>query len=187
MGFYVPVPFTFVILVTTLADVGIVRFTIHQARDFENSGARESDFNPYAEVYLGSSSTPIHTTSQAKGTSKPAWESTTEFLCANRSSSIITVKVIDDRDMMKKPVLGLLSVRLQDLLQARKDAGHDWWPLSGCKSGRVRLTADWKPLNILGSLHGTAQYMPPIGVVRVWLKRAINVKNVETTLGRKVR
>ena len=36
-----------------------------------------------------------------------------------------------------------------------------------------------------GSLHGADQYMPPIGVVRLWLKKATDVKNVEATLGGK--
>jgi Ca2+-dependent lipid-binding protein len=167
--------------------VGIVRFTVHQAKDFEDSGVHPTDLNTYAKVYLGSSSTPIHTTFQAKRTAKPAWESTTEFFCANRSSSIITVKVVDRRDNIRDPILGFLSVRLQDLLDTLKDPGHDWWPLSGCKSGRVRLTADWRPLNVAGGICSADQYVPPIGVVRLWLKQATDVKNVEATLGSKVR
>ena len=51
-----------------------------------------------------------------------------------------------------------------------------WWPLSGCSSGKIRLSAEWKPLNMAGSLHGANQYVPPIGVVRLWLKKAVDVK-----------
>ena len=168
--------------ITTLAGVGIVRFTIHQARDLESSGARAAGLKAYAEVFLGSSPNPIHTTPQVKHTSQPVWESTTEFLCANRSSSIITVKVIDDRDFVKDPTMGYLSVRLQDLLEARKTADRDWWQLSGCTSGGLRLTAEWKPLNIAGSLYGPDQYVPPIGAVRLWLKKATDVKSLEAPL-----
>ena len=182
-----PVTPIFVTPTTTLADVGVVRITVHQAKDLETSGVRASDLNSYAKVFLGSSSNPIHTTSRTKHTSQPVWESATEFLCASRSSSIITVMVIDDRDFIRDPVLGYLSVRLQDLLEAHKETGRDWWQLSGCKSGRVRLTAEWKPLNMAGSLYGADQYTPPIGVVRLWLKEATDVKNVEATLGGKVR
>jgi Ca2+-dependent lipid-binding protein len=176
----------FVTSTITLTDVGVVRLTVHQAKDLETSGVRAADLNAFAKVFLGSSPHPTHTTSRAKHTSQPVWESATEFLCANRSSSIITVKVIDDRDFIKDPVLGYLSVRLQDLLEAHKETGRDWWQLSGCKFGRLRLTAEWKPLNIAGSLYGAGHYTPPIGAVRLWLKEATDVKNVEATLGGKV-
>jgi Ca2+-dependent lipid-binding protein len=176
-----------VLIKTTFADVGVVRFTVHQAKDLDNSVVRGADLNAYAKVFLGSSTTSIHTTSRAKLTSQPVWESSTEFLCANRSSSVITVKVIDDREFAKDPTVGYLSVRLRDLLEARKESGRDWWTLSGCKSGRLRLTAEWKPLNMPGSLYSADQYTPPIGVVRLLLKEATDVKNVEAMLGGKVR
>ncbi|KAH9081855.1 tricalbin [Lactarius deliciosus] len=95
----------------------------------------------------------------------PIWESATEFLCTNRASSIITVN---------DPVVGSLSVRLEDLLEARKEAGRDWWPL-----------IEWKPLSMAGGLHGADQYVPPVGAVRLWLKKATDVKNVEAALGGK--
>ena len=164
-----------------------MRFTIHQAKDLDTSKPRTADLNPYAKVFLGNSTVPTHTTVRMKHTVQPIWESTTEFLCANRASSIITVNVIDDRDFLKDPVIGSLSVRLEDLITARKEAGRDWWPLSGCKSGRLRLTVDWKPLHMAGGIHGADQYVPPIGVVRLWLKKATDVKNVEAALGGKVR
>lgn len=173
--------------VITITGVGIVRLTIHQAKGLEMPGVRAADLNPYAKVFLGGSTTPFHTTPRTKHTSQPVWESATEFLCVDRSSSMITVNVIDDRDFLKDPNLGSLSVRLQDLLDARKEEDHDWWQLSGCKSGRLRLTTEWKPLNMDGSIYGAHQYTPPIGVVRLWLNRATDVKNVEAALGGKVR
>ncbi|KAI0274871.1 tricalbin [Gloeopeniophorella convolvens] len=167
------------------SSVGIVRFTVHQAKDLDTSKVRTADLNPYAKVFLGNATTPVHATGRAKHTLQPVWESATEFLCPDRASSIITVKVIDDRDFLKDPAVGHLSVRLEDLLETRKEAGRDWWPLSGCRSGRIRLTAEWKPLNMAGSLHGADQYVPPIGAVRLWLKKATDVKNVEAALGGK--
>ena len=177
----------FRLTVTRRADVGIVRFTIHQAKELDTSKPRTADMSPYAKVFLGDSTTPIYTTPRVKHTTQPIWESSTEFLCANRASSILTVSVVDDREFLKDPVVGSLSVRLEDLLEARKEAGRDWWPLSGCKSGRLRLTVDWKPLHMAGGIHGADQYVPPIGVVRLWLKKATDVKNVEAALGGKVR
>jgi Ca2+-dependent lipid-binding protein len=166
--------------------VGIVRFTIHQAKDLDFAKVHTADLNAFAKVFLGNASAPIHTTSTAKHTPQPIWESSTEFLCTDRGSSVITVNVVDGRGFAKGSILGYLTVRLRDLLEARKDVDRDWWPLNGCKSGRVRLTTEWKPLDMAGSLHGADQYVPPIGAVRLWLKNATDVKNVEATLGGKV-
>ena len=142
--------------------------------------------NPFAKVYIGSSKSHIHVTGRPKNTLSPIWESATEFLCADRSNSMITIKVIDDRDFLSDPTIGYLRVKLEDLLSAKKEAGKDWWPLSGCKTGRVRLSVEWKPLNMAGSLQSANQYTPPIGVVRLWLNKAVDVKNVEAALGGKV-
>jgi Ca2+-dependent lipid-binding protein len=77
--------------------------------------------------------------------------------------------------------VGYMSVRLQDMLDAKVEAGRDWWPLSGCKSGRIRLGVEWKPLHMAGSLQGADSYIPPIGVVRLHLQKATDVKCVFTT------
>lgn len=166
--------------------VGIVRLTLHQAKDLDASKSMSGDLNPLAKVFLGNSKEEIHATKHFKHTNNPVWESPHEFLCADRASSVITIKVIDDRDFLKDPVIGYMSIKLDDLI-ASKEAGADWFPLSNCKSGKLRVSADWKPLNMAGSLHGADKYTPPIGVVRLWLEKATDVKNVEATLGGKVR
>ena len=145
------------------------------------------DLNPFAKILTSANAPPVHTTARFKHTNNPVWESSTEYLCSDKHSSVVTVKVIDDRDFLKDPVVGYLSIKLDDLLEAKKIGGRDWWPLSGCKSGKVRMTAEWKPLNMAGSLHGADQYVPPIGIVRLWVQKAVDVKNVEAALGGKVR
>ncbi len=136
-----------------------------------------NDLNPLAKVYLGSNPRAIHKTPRFKHTNNPVWESATEFLCSDKATSLIGIQVIDDRDYLKDPVVGFMRVRLEDLLESKKEAGKDWWPLSGCRTGsKLRISAEWKPLNMAGSLHGADQYVPPIGVVRLWLKNAVDVK-----------
>jgi Ca2+-dependent lipid-binding protein len=92
------------------------------------------------------------------------------------------VKIIDDREFLKDPLVGYMSIRLEDLLESMKENGRDWWPLSGGKSGRLRMSAEWSPLNIAGSLQGANQYTPPIGVVRLFLEKALDVKCVTVFL-----
>ncbi|KAI0639057.1 tricalbin [Trametes polyzona] len=170
----------------TLPDskVGIVRLTVHQAKDLDSTKSMTGDLNPFVKLFTGAAKHPFHVTRKLKHTNSPVWEDSTEFLCTDKASSVVVAKVIDDRDFLKDPVVGYMSVRLTDLLKA-KETGKDWWRLSGARSGKLRITADWKPLNMAGSLHGADQYVPPIGVVRLWLQRATDVKNVEATLGGK--
>lgn len=151
-----------------LPAVGIVRLTIHQAKDLDFSKSMSGDLNPFAKVYLGSWDAEVHTTPRFKHTNNPVWESSTEFLCPNRAKSTVAIKVIDDRDFLSDPVVGYMNVKLDDLLEAKKEGNKDWWPLSGCKTGRMRLSVEWKPLDMAGSLQGADQYVPPIGIIRLW-------------------
>lgn len=153
-----------------------MRLTLHQAKELDHGKSSSNELNPLCKVFLGNDPHPIHTTPRRKHTSSPIWETSAEFLCTDKANSVVTVKVIDDRDLLKDPVVGMLSIRIADLLEAKKEAGRDWWPLSKCNSGRLRMSAEWKPLNMAGSLHGVDQYVCPIGVVRLWLQRATDLK-----------
>jgi len=171
--------------------VGIVRLVIHQAKELDPGGGLtpfSKDINPYCKVCLGTDNW-IHSTPLVKHSLSPVWESAKEFLCEDRDACTVTVKVIDDRDFRRDPVIGYLTIHLNDLLEAKKprpgESVRDWWPLSGCKSGRVRMSAEWKPLDMAGSLCGAAKYRPPIGIVRMLIKKAVDVKNVEGGLGGK--
>ena len=166
--------------------VGIVRLVVHQAKELDPSKNTVSkDLNPFTKIYTGDSATDfIHSTSVSKHTLNPIWESPKEFLCSDRDKCDIRLEVIDDRDFLSDPIIGLMKIRLNDLLEAKKQ-GKDWFPLADCKSGRIRVSAEWKPLDMAGSLHGAAKYVPPIGVVRVLMNKAVDVKNVEAGLGGK--
>ena len=151
-----------------------MRLVIHQAKDLDSSKSMLGDLDPLVKVYLGGQTTPTHVSKRLKHTNNPVWESATEFLCTDKKTSVIKINVVDDREFLKDPVVGYMSVRLAHLLRAKEKPGLDWWPLSGCKSGRIRLSVEWKPLEL--SLHGVDQYVPPVGVVRLWLKKATDVK-----------
>lgn len=72
-----------------------------------------------------------------------------------------------------------MSIKLTDLLACMGgEAGRDWFNLSGCKSGRVRLSVEFKPVAIPGSVHGLDHYKFPIGVVRLNVIKATDVKYV---------
>lgn len=155
--------------------VGIVRLTIHQAKELDPS----CSINPAAVVYVDDSRTPNHRTRTLKHTNKPVWESSHEYICSHRPESRIIVQVQDDDKR-----IGWVSLTLEDLLSATALDTGNWFRLEG-STGKVRLSAEWKPLNMAGSLHGAERYTPPIGVVRLFIERATDVKNVEGALGGK--
>ncbi|KAJ9107888.1 hypothetical protein QFC19_002631 [Naganishia cerealis] len=166
----------------TLPDrkTGIARLTIHQAKDFDLS-RHSGTLSAYARLYLGSgpAKQPIFKTPTYKHSNTPAWEASTEFLVTDKTVSQISIDVRDDKDLAKDALLGQCSVPLSLLLTA-KDRQQDWYPLKG--AGKIRLTLDWKPLNIEGFDTGAAAYVPPIGIMRILLKKAEGVKNVERGL-----
>ncbi|KAJ9102440.1 hypothetical protein QFC21_002840 [Naganishia friedmannii] len=163
----------------TLPDrkAGIARLTIHQAKDFDLS-KHSGTLSPYARLYLGSGSAkqPIFKTPTYKHSNSPAWEVATEFLVTDKTASQISIEVRDDKEITKDALLGQCSIPLSLLLTA-KERQQDWYPLKN--GGKIRLTLDWKPLNIQGFDTGSIAYVPPIGIMRIWVKKAEDVKNVE--------
>ena len=122
------------------------------------------------EVCLDNCPTPISTSNCLLDTNNPVWESAKEFLCASKMTSIVTIRVVEDRKSPENQLAGYMSARLIDLLRAEQVAGGNWWSLSGCKSGRIKLSSEWKPLGL--GLRSVEQFVQPIGVVRLWLKKA---------------
>jgi Ca2+-dependent lipid-binding protein len=148
-----------------------VRLVVHQAKDLDSTKSISGSLNPFIKIHLGDEASPTHTSSRVKHTVNPVWESAAEFLCVDRESSVITIQVLDDK------LLGYITVPLESLLQAQGQSGKDWWPLSGCSTGsRIRLSTEWKPLDMTGSLYGKDQHVPAIGVVRLLLQKATDVK-----------
>ncbi|EJT98006.1 tricalbin [Dacryopinax primogenitus] len=166
---------------------GILRVTIHQAKKLDTSksgGLTVRELNPYAKLLLGGQE--IFRTKLAKGTNNPVWEAPKEMLVHDRHArnALIGVEIIDDRDILSDPVVGRLSITVDDLLKAG-EAERDRFPLVNCKTGWLRMSAEWKPLNMAGSIEGASAYVPPIGVVRLWIQKASEVQNVEALMGGK--
>ncbi len=57
--------------------------------------------------------------------------------------------------------------------------GQEWYNLSGAKTGRVKMMAQWRPVAISGIAAGTGGYVTPVGVLRIHFKYARKLRNVE--------
>lgn len=112
------------------------------------------------------------------------WEESTEFLVTSKENAVIGVKVVDNKGFVSDPTLGYVNVKLSDILAANAKQ-QDWFPLSGAQSGKIRMSANFRPVAMAGAINSTRDFKPPIGVVRIWMKRAADLKNVEALTGGK--
>lgn len=162
---------------------GIVKLTVHQAKELDRKQTvAHSQINPYARIMLQGKQ--ISTTRTLKRTITPAWEHSTECLVTDRPNAIFSVKIVDERGASVDPVLGYVNVPLEDLLEA-KEKSIEWFPLSGANSGKIRISAEFKPVLMSGAVNGSRGYTSPIGIVKVLVKRASDLKNVEAFTGGK--
>lgn len=118
----------------TLTSVpGIVTLHISEARRLALRGSTADSLRTVAQVSLGYDGEVVHATRRIRGTN-PAWEATCAFYCQSLAKCVIVVRIIDDQE----GVVGELSLGLDDLAN-----GNEWWPLSGCTSGDLRMSASW--------------------------------------------
>ncbi|KAK4700199.1 hypothetical protein P7C70_g6053, partial [Phenoliferia sp. Uapishka_3] len=158
---------------------GVVRLTVHAAKDIDPRGQQ---INPYFDLLLNDKK--IAQSQTLKRTPNPIWERPNEFLVTEKSTAVVGVSIMDDNSLVSNSPLGHVRIKLTDLLDvANKD--QDWFPLSNAKSGRVRITAQWNPVLMAGAVNGAGAYTPPIGVIRIWFKKATDLKNVEALSGGK--
>ena len=157
---------------------GVVRLVVHQAKELDPRGQQ---INPFFKLFLNGKQ--VHRSQTLKRTPNPIWERPAEFLVTAKASATIGLQVMDDNTLVSDSKLGALSVRLADVLKANAD-GNDWFPLSQVRSGKVRITAEWKPVLMAGAINGAGAYTAPLGVVRLYFKRSTDLKNVEAPLGK---
>ncbi|KAG0635305.1 C2 domain-containing protein [Tuber brumale] len=158
------------------SNTGILRFTISQAKDLDSSKSLVGLLSPYAIQTLNGKT--INRTKTVKRNNNPIWEVSKEILVANRKTAKLGLQIKDERDLAANPLLGTYMIKLDDLID-NNSKGTEWFNLSDAKTGKVKMTAQWKPVAIKGALGGTGGYITPIGVMRVHLQSARDLRNLE--------
>jgi Ca2+-dependent lipid-binding protein len=160
------------------SNTGIARFQIEQAKDLDGTKSLMGQLNPYAVLLLNNKE--IHVTRKLKRTNNPIWDNGhKEILITDRKSAKLGVVIKDDRDISTDPILGTYQIKLDDMLQLM-EKGQEWYSLAGAKTGRAKLTLQWKPVALSGVGAGTGGYVTPIGVMRFHFKNARDLRNLET-------
>lgn len=158
------------------SNVGILRYTVSQAKDLDPSKSLVGQLSPYAVQLLNGKQ--IFQTKIMKRTNNPIWEESHEILVTNRRACKLGVVIKDDRDLAADPEVGSYQIKLEEMLELMKK-GSDWFNLAGVKSGRIKMSAQWKPVAIKGVV-GTGGYQTPIGVMRLHFLNGRNLRNMET-------
>ncbi|EAW20924.1 putative membrane bound C2 domain protein (vp115) [Aspergillus fischeri NRRL 181] len=157
-------------------NTGIARFTVEQAKDLDASKSIVGQLNPYGVLLLNGKE--IHITKKLKRTNNPIFQDNSkEFLITDRKSARLGLIIKDDRDLRTDPILGSYQIKLNDMLKMM-EKGQNWFHLHGAKTGRAKLTLQWKPVAI-GGISGSAGYIDPIGVMRFHFKSATDLRNLE--------
>lgn len=160
------------------SNTGIARFQIEQAKDLDGTKSLIGQLNPYAVLLLNGKE--IHVSRKLKRTNNPIWDNGfKEILITDRKSAKLGVVIKDDRDISADPILGSYQIKLDDMLQLM-EKGQEWYNLAGAKTGRAKLTLQWKPVALSGVGAGTGGYVTPIGVMRFHFKNARDLRNLET-------
>lgn len=158
-------------------NTGIVRFIVEQAKELDSTKSLVGALNPYAVLLLNGQE--IHTSDTLRRTNNPIFrQASKEILITDRKNARLGVAIKDGRDLVGDVVIGRSQMKLNDMLKMMEQ-GHEWYPLTGARSGRVKMTLEWKPVALRG-VAGAAVYIHPIGVIRLHFRSGRDLRNLET-------
>jgi Ca2+-dependent lipid-binding protein len=160
------------------SNTGIARFVIEQAKELDGSKSLIGALNPYAVLLLNNRE--IHVSKALKKTNNPVWEDAhKEILITDRKTAKLGLVIKDERELGADPIIGTYQIKLADM-QALMAKGQEWYALAQASTGRVKMTLQWKPVALTGVGAGTGGYVTPIGVMRVHINNARELRNLET-------
>lgn len=151
-------------------NTGITRIEVFEARNFKGTDEK-NPISSYGQLFFNDEE--VVTTSVFKKSNNPSLAIRHEAIVNNRSKG--KAKFVMRSDSNK--FLGSISCSLNELIDAG-EVDQTWFPLS--KGGEVRLKASWKPVELETDLSDAIGYTPPIGVVRVSVEGAQDLRNLET-------
>lgn len=147
-------------------NTGIARIEIVDARNLQTKYKVAAT---YVELYFNKEK--LQATDIVKN-NDPAYGLVKELIVNNRAKSRVKV-VIKTKE---NKILGTINTSLNELIDATQ-VDEPWHPL--VNGGEVRINVGWKPVT-LEHASGAGGYTPPIGVVRVSVERAEDLRNLET-------
>ncbi|RMD43016.1 hypothetical protein DV735_g2151, partial [Chaetothyriales sp. CBS 134920] len=160
------------------SNAGVARLTFEQAKELDASKSMVGQLNPYGVLVLNGKE--IHITDKTKRNNNPIFANPTKsVLITDRKHARIGLVIKDSRDLAADPILGTYQLKFDDLVRLSQN-GQQWFNLTGAKSGKAKLLLDWKPVALKGIAGGSGGYITPIGVLRIHIQNAQDLRNLET-------
>lgn len=132
-------------------DSAVLRLTVHECQDL----AGPAKINPYVRVIVNGEEKIK--TSIAWHTHNPAYEKAGEVVVLDKSEVFVRVEVKDWNKVHKDELLGVWTCYLSEILE-KQEENDGWWPLTlgdDNKTGKLRLSAQWRPVVMMGLLDST--------------------------------
>ncbi|KAL0077106.1 C2 domain-containing protein [Phycomyces blakesleeanus] len=153
---------------------GVLRLTVHECSDLEGD-----KISPYVRLII--SGTEKLKTPVVKRNNNPSYEVSQEMVILDKSEVFIRVEVKNSAN--NKDVLGVCTSYLNDLMRTQEENDYRLTlTRDGKDVGTIRMSAQWKPVIMSGISEGLGGHgfdNPPIGVVRLALWEARDLRNVE--------
>lgn len=149
-------------------NTGIARIEVAGARNLKGKDGKP--VTTFAEILIDGK--PFVETSVVKNNNSPAWGVSDERIIFDRSKTKIRV-IVRTKD---KKIYGSFRCKLNDLIDATM-VEDPWFQLS--RGGEIQINTNWKPVMLEGA-SGAGGYSPPMGVVRVVIDKAEDLRNLET-------
>ncbi|KDR84856.1 hypothetical protein GALMADRAFT_296299 [Galerina marginata CBS 339.88] len=126
---------------------GVITLFIWQAKGFNWESYSKKPRKIIVMTSLGWTDGPIHETHPCDLSEVAVWNSSYDFLCFDRTSTTVVMKIVDLDQDKNLIVHGHISLALDELILAQ-DEKRDWWSLSGRPDGQLRVTAEWRPIGM---------------------------------------
>jgi len=156
---------------------GILHITISQAKSLDPKRSLAKQYSPYTLVKVEGKE--ILRTKVLKRTNNPVWEEATEVFVADVTQCTTRIDIMDSRDLANDIVIGYVDMSLAQMLR-RMDKSLEWFQLSE-NSGKLKINCKWRPVLYDG---GSEEEEVPLGVVKLNLVEARNLRNVESLSGK---
>ncbi|CAI2185368.1 17065_t:CDS:10, partial [Funneliformis geosporum] len=161
------------------SNIGILKFNIHQAKDLDPRLSIVGLYNPYAEIILNGKL--VYKTKTLRRINNPIWEEFYEMFITNRAGAKLSVIIRDERDFSEDPLLGSWSMKIDEFLAILNgETKNDWFNVKDAPSGKIKLSCQWKPV-LLDHIPENAE---PLGIVKLQIKKANDIKNVAQFKGK---
>ncbi|KAI3631409.1 hypothetical protein MIR68_010899 [Amoeboaphelidium protococcarum] len=163
---------------------GVLRVTVHQLKELDTKRTNIGVFSPYVEVlHFGN---VVFKSKVVKRKNNPSFEQTFQLFIRDTTFDQLKFVAYDHRELSNNVELGDCVLTLNEIIKNlnKKTNKIEWWSLRNVNSGQIRLSFQFTPVEFDHavphlSLTGKNIALPAIGVLRVKVIEALDLKNAQ--------